>query len=78
MKKWREMDRTRGKDREKKREGGKMGEKLEIVINNLILKKVTSMLVPQYYNCSLQRESTKETVKIFCLILIWRCLGLDH
>ena len=57
------MSGKRGKKREKEveeREEGEGREKeLELLLIILIKKKVTSMLVPQSYSCSLQRESYK-------------------
>lgn len=60
--------------------GGRWGEITRIVTNNPDLKKknVTSMLVPQHYSRSLQRESYKRNSEEICWMLIWRCLGLDH
>lgn len=67
--KWKEMSGKRGKKREKEAEEREEGEgrekELELLLIILIKKKVTSMLVPQSYSCSLQRESYKRNWRDF-------------
>lgn len=56
----REGKRERERERETEIEEGGGEKELELLLIILIKKKnVTSMLVPQHYSCSLQRESYK-------------------